>query len=408
MNKKKTINDPVYGFITLPSDLFYDIVSHPYFQRLRYIKQLGLTDFVYPAALHTRFQHALGASHIMGKALDVLRQKGIEISQHEYEAAQLAVLLHDLGHGPFSHALEDSLLLNIKHESISYLLMEKLNDEFNGALDLAIKIFRNSYDRRFFHELVSSQLDMDRLDYLNRDSFFTGVHEGNIGLHRILLMLNVHQDELVVEEKGLYSIESFLNARRQMYWQVYLHKVTVSAERMLVNTIRRAKTLLQAGKPLPASDGLMIFLQDDITLNDFREKATVLDAYGRLDDHDIWGALKLWRSNSDRILALLCGMLMERNLFRVSLSNDPIRKETIEKLRDAVKKEFNTLGSETPYLFSHGTVTNEAYAEGKQINILMKSGKVVDIASASDLPAIKALSKIVKKNYLCWPKNVSL
>ena len=408
MNKKKTINDPVYGFITLPSDLFYDIVSHPYFQRLRYIKQLGLTDFVYPAALHTRFQHALGASHIMGKALDVLRQKGIEISQHEYEAAQLAVLLHDLGHGPFSHALEDSLLLNIKHESISYLLMEKLNDEFNGALDLAIKIFRNSYDRRFFHELVSSQLDMDRLDYLNRDSFFTGVHEGNIGLHRILLMLNVHQDELVVEEKGLYSIESFLNARRQMYWQVYLHKVTVSAERMLVNTIRRAKTLLQAGKPLPASDGLMIFLQDDITLNDFREKATVLDAYGRLDDHDIWGALKLWRSNSDRILALLCGMLMERNLFRVSLSNDPIRKETIEKLRDAVKKEFNTLGSETPYLFSHGTVTNEAYAEGKQINILMKSGKVVDIASASDLPAIKAISKIVKKNYLCWPKNVSL
>ena len=408
MNKKKTINDPVYGFITLPSDLFYDIVSHPYFQRLRYIKQLGLTDFVYPAALHTRFQHALGAAHIMGKALDILRQKRIEIDQHEYESAQLAVLLHDLGHGPFSHALEDSLLLNIKHESISYLLMERLNEEFNGALDLAIKIFRNSYERKFFHELVSSQLDMDRLDYLNRDSFFTGVHEGNIGLDRILLMLNVHEDELVVEEKGLYSIESFLNARRQMYWQVYLHKVTVSAERMLVNTIRRAKTLLQAGKPLPASDGLMTFLQHDMTLNDFREKPLVLDSYGRLDDHDIWGALKLWRSNSDRILSLLCGMLIERKLFRVSLSNDPIRKETIEKLRDAVKKEFNTLGSETPYLFSHGTVTNEAYAEGKQINILMKSGKVVDIASASDLPAIKALSKIVKKNYLCWPKTVSL
>jgi len=408
LNKKKTINDPVYGFITLPNDLFYDIVSHPYFQRLRYIKQLGLTDFVYPAALHTRFQHALGASYIMGKALDILRQKKIEISNSEYEASQLAVLLHDLGHGPFSHALEDSLLQNIKHESISYLLMEKLNDEFNGALTLAMKIFRNSYERKFFHELVSSQLDMDRLDYLNRDSFFTGVHEGTIGLDRILLMLNVHQDELVVEEKGLYSIESFLNARRQMYWQVYLHKVTVSAERMLVNTIRRAKALLQAGKPLPASEGLMLFLQHDTTLTDFKEDPAFLEAYGRLDDHDIWGALKFWRSNDDRILSLLSGMLIERKLFRVTLSNEPIRKETIAKIRDAVKREYNTLGSETPYLFSHGTVTNEAYAEGKQINILMKSGKVLDIAAASDLPAIKALSKIVKKNYLCWPKNVSL
>lgn len=408
MNKRKTINDPIYGFITVPTDLFYDIISHPYFQRLRYIKQLGLTDFVYPAAMHTRFQHALGASFLMGKALDILRQKNVEISQEEYHASQLAVLLHDLGHGPFSHALEDSVLQSVKHESISYLFMERLNETFGGTLDLTIRIFRNSYERRFFHQLVSSQLDIDRLDYLNRDSFFTGVQEGTIGLERILLTLNVHNGELVVDEKGLYSIENFLNARRQMYWQVYLHKVTVSAERMLVNIIRRAKALIQAGEQLPASEALHFFLHEDITLTDFSTNPKVLEYFGRLDDHDIWGAIKVWRSSNDRILALLCRMLLERNLFAVTLSNEPTAKETIEKIRDAVKREYGTLGSETHYLFSHGIVTNEAYAEGKQIKIKKKTGEVVDIVQASDLPAIKALSKIVKKNYLCWPKNVSL
>lgn len=408
MNKKKTINDPIYGFITLPADLFYDIISHPYFQRLRYIKQLGLTDFVYPAALHTRFQHALGACFLMGKALNTLRQKRIEISEEEYVASQLAVLLHDLGHGPFSHALENTLLTNVKHESLSYLFMEKLNIEFNGALALSIKIFRNSYERKFFHQLVSSQLDIDRLDYLNRDSFFTGVQEGTIGLERILLMLNVHNDELVVDEKGLYSIENFLNARRQMYWQVYLHKVTVSAERMLVNIIRRAKSLIRGGRLIPANEPLMLFLQQDVTLTDFNDDPKVLEAFGSLDDHDIWGAIKFWKTGDDRILRLLCHDLVNRKLFQVTLTNEPIQKHTIEMIRDAVKKEYNTLGSETPYLFSHGVVSNEAYAEGKQIKILMNSGRVVDIAQASDLPAIKALSKIVKKNYLCWPKNVSL
>jgi uncharacterized protein len=408
LNKNKTINDPVYGFITVPNDLFYDIISHPYFQRLRHIKQLGLTDFVYPAALHTRFQHALGAAHLMGRALESLRLKKVEISGEEFEASQLAVLLHDIGHGPFSHALEDSLLHGIKHESISFLFMEKLNDEFNGALDLTIRIFRNSYERKFFHKLVSSQLDIDRLDYLNRDSFFTRVQEGAIGADRILQMLNVHDDELVVEEKGLYSIEDFLNARRQMYWQVYLHKSTVSAERMVVNIIRRAKALIQAGKQLPASESLLHFLQRDCTLADFRSDPAVLHAFGSLDDHDIWGAIKFWRSGNDRILSLLSNMILERKLFQVQLTSEPIRKETIERIREAVKKEYGTLGSETPYLFSHGTVTNEAYAEGKQINILMKSGEVLDIAQASDLPAIRAISKIVKKNYLCWPKNVSL
>lgn len=408
MNKKKTINDPIYGFITLPGDIFYDIISHRYFQRLRSIKQLGLTDFVYPAALHTRFQHALGAMHLMGKALDSLRRKGIEISAQEYEATQLAILLHDIGHGPFSHALEDSLLNDIHHESLSYLFMEKLNEDLNGALDLTIRIFRNSYERKFLHQLVSGQLDIDRLDYLNRDSFFTGVQEGTIGVDRILLTMNVYQDRLVVDQKGLYSIENFLNARRQMYWQVYLHKVTVSAERMLVNIVRRARALIQAGKSLPASDALMLFLKQEITLTDFHEKPMVLDAFGSMDDHDIWGALKFWRTSDDPILSRLSTMLLERNLFQVNLTGEPIRKETVERIRDAVKKAYGTLGSETPYLFSHGTVSNEAYTDGKHIHILMNNGTVLDIAQASDLPAIKALSKIVKKNYLCWPKNVSL
>jgi uncharacterized protein len=408
LNKKKTINDPVYGFITVPSDLFYDIISHPWFQRLRHIKQLGLTDFVYPAALHTRFQHALGASFLMGKALDSLRQKNVEITPEEYEASQLAVLLHDIGHGPFSHALEHSILHGIKHESISFFFMDRLNEQFNGALDLTIRIFRNSYERKFFHQLVSSQLDIDRLDYLNRDSFFTRVQEGAIGVDRILQMLNVHNNELVVEEKGLYSIEDFLNARRQMYWQVYLHKSTVSAERMLVNIIRRARALVHAGEVMPASEALQLFLKEEINVADFRAKPHVLEAFGSLDDHDIWGAIKFWRSGEDRILALLCNMILERKLFQVRLTNELIRKETIEKIREAVKKEYGTLGSETPYLFSHGTVTNEAYAEGKHINILMRTGEVLDIAQASDLPAIRAISKIVKKNYLCWPKNVSL
>lgn len=408
MNKKKTINDPIYGFIRVPNDLFYDIMSHPYFQRLRHIKQLGLTEFVYPAALHTRFQHALGAAHLMSRALDILRQKGIEISQEEYNATQYAVLLHDIGHGPFSHALEDSLLREVNHESISYLFMEKINEENGGALDLTLRIFRNSYERKFFHQLVSSQLDMDRLDYLNRDSFFTGVHEGSIGVDRILLMLNVHNDQLVVDQKGIYNIENFLNARRQMYWQVYLHKTTVSAERMLVNTIRRAKALIQAGENLPATDALSLFLKRDITLDGFHNEPAVVHAFGLLDDNDIWGAIKFWRSGPDKILSILCGMLIERKLFSIQLTSEPVRKAAIERIREAVKKEFNTLGSETPYLFSHGTVTNEAYAEGKHINIRLNSGEVIDISQASDLPTIRAISKIVKKNYLCWPKNVSL
>ncbi|MFZ6011202.1 MAG: HD domain-containing protein [Bacteroidota bacterium] len=408
LNKKKIINDPVYGFITIPSELVFDVISHPYFQRLRHIKQLGLTEFVYPGANHTRFQHALGAMHLMGKALENLRHKDIDISQDEFEAAQLAVLLHDIGHGPFSHALENSLLQGVKHESISYLLMKAINKEMNGALDLTLKIFRNSYKRKFFHQLVSSQLDIDRLDYLRRDCFFSGVQEGAIGVDRIIAMLHVHRDQLVVEEKGIYSIENFLNARRLMYWQVYLHKTSVSAERMMVNLIRRAQTLVRAGENIPASDCLTLFLKHPFSIESLQANQQALYAFGHLDDHDIWGALKFWKNNDDHILSTLATMVLERKLFRIVLGTEPIKKTAIEKIRTAVSKKYGTLRSESAYLFSYGTVTNEAYAEGQQINILTKSGTLLDIAQASDLPNIKAISKIVKKNYLCWPKDVSL
>ena len=408
MNKKKIINDPLYGFIHVKSELVFDIISHPFFQRLRYIKQLGMTDLVYPGAMHTRFQHALGAMHLMGRVLDNLRFKGVEITPGEYEAAQLAVLLHDIGHGPFSHALEHSLLPGIKHESISYLMMSALNDEFNGALDLTLRIFRNSYHRKFFFQLVSSQLDIDRLDYLSRDCFFSGVQEGTIGVDRIILMLHVHDDQLVVEEKGIYSIENFLNARRLMYWQVYLHKTTVAAERMLVNLIRRAQALKRAGENVPASASLSVFLEQGFTLETLKNDKGALQAFGRMDDHDIWGAVKFWRHHNDMILSLLSGMLADRKLFQIILTNDPIKKNVIEKIRTSVADKYETLRVESSYLFSYGTVTNEAYTEGEKINIITRSGALLDIAQASDLPNIKAISKIVKKNYLCWPKDVSL
>ncbi|MBT1702445.1 HD domain-containing protein [Chryseosolibacter indicus] len=408
MNKKKIINDPVYGFITLKSELIFDIISHPYFQRLRHIKQLGLTDLIYPGALHTRFQHALGAMHLMGLVLDNLRQKKVEISNEEYEATQIAILLHDLGHGPFSHALEDSLLQGIKHESISYMLMLELNDHFNQALSLALKIFRNSYSRKFFHQLVSSQLDIDRLDYLKRDCFFTGVQEGTIGVDRIISMLHVYKDQLVVEEKGIYSIENFLTARRLMYWQVYLHKTTVSAERMLVNIIKRAQTLMRAEADIPASDALKFFLANNLSISDLKQDKKALHAFGVLDDNDIWGAIKCWINNNDKILSTLSRMLLERRLFKIILSSDPIKKNLIERIRTDVSKKYKTLRAESQYLFSYGTVTNEAYAEGQKINILTKKGELLDIAQASDLPNIKAFSRIVKKNYLCWPKDITV
>jgi len=408
INKKKIINDPIYGFVSIPGELIFDLIQHPYFQRLRHIKQLGLTDLIYPGAIHTRFNHALGAMHLMGRVLDNLRLKEIDITPHEYEASQIAILLHDIGHGPFSHALEETLLPHVNHESISFRFMKELNSFFNGQLDLALQIFQNTYQRKFFHQLVSSQLDTDRLDYLRRDCFYTGVSEGSIGVDRIVVMLNVSQDQLVVEEKGIYSIENFLNARRLMYWQVYLHKTAVSAERMLVNLIRRAQYLIQSGDILPCSVSLQLFLSHSFTLEDFRRQE-VINNFGQLDDNDIWGAIKLWQNHPDQILATLCKMLLHRNLFKIRLTNEPIEKATIEHIRSEISDRYKLLRKDAIFLFSHGVVSNEAYVSGgKGINILTKKGELKEIADASDLPNIKALSKIVKKSYLCCPKNVSL
>ncbi len=409
MNKKKIINDPVYGFITIDQPLVFDIIQHPYVQRLRHIRQLGLTDMVYPGALHTRFHHALGAMHLMNEALTVLVKKGIEISPEEKEAALVAILLHDAGHGPFSHTLEETLLPEVHHESLSYLLMRHLNDSFGGALELALKIFRNGYERKFFHDLVSSQLDVDRLDYLRRDCFFTGVMEGSVGVDRIIHMLHVENDELVVEEKGIYSIENFLQARRLMYWQVYLHKTAVSAERMLVNIIKRAQSLSRAGDELPASAALAYFLKHQITLQDFQENPAALMHFGQLDDHDIWGAVKLWQNHPDEILSRLCRMLLERKLFQIQLSARPISKAFIEKMREAITDELQVLKADAVYFFSHGVLTNEAYVtEKKPIKIRLKTGEVKEVSEASELANIQALSKIVRKNYVCWPKHVTL
>ena len=409
MNKNKIINDPVYGFIPVKSDLLFDLIEHPFLQRMRHIRQLGLAELVYPGAIHTRFHHALGAMHLMQQALEILVSKGIEVTADEKEAAQIAILLHDIGHGPFSHALEETLLPQIQHESLSFLLMKDLNRQFGGQLSTAIRIFQNTHTKKFLHQLVSSQLDVDRLDYLNRDSFFTGVVEGAIGTDRIIAMLNVVKGQLVVEEKGIYNIESFLNSRRLMYWQVYLHKTAVSAERLLVNIIRRAQYLASSGESIPCSESLSVFLNRSYTLEDFSERQEILSAFGKLDDFDVWGAIKLWQPNRDPILARLCTMLLNRNLFQIRLSTEPIQKSDIEKVKVAIHKEWKIAKSDAMYLFSHGTVSNEAYLlERNAIQVLMKTGELLDVSQASDLPHIKAMSKIVKKNYLCWPKNLSL
>ena len=408
LNKKKVINDPVYGFITIQTHLIFDIIQHPYFQRLRRIKQLGLTDLVYPGAIHTRFHHALGAMHLMTITLDSLRNKGCEISDKEYESALLAILLHDIGHGPFSHALEHTLLADVHHESLSMLFMNKLNKEFDGELDMAISIFDNIYPRPFFHQLVSSQLDIDRLDYLNRDSFFTGVQEGVVGAERIIKLLTVQNEELVVEEKGIYSVENFLTSRRLMYWQVYLHKTTVSAEQMLIQIIKRAKYLMQNGVNLFGSDSLKLFFTENLKLEDF-EHSKYIEAYCELDDHDVWGAIKVWQHHDDKILSFISKQLLERKLFKCILSNEPFEESVLTQYEEKVKEVLSLTSEEIKYVCMNGNITNEAYvANENTINILTKKGEVVDIAIASDLPNIKALTKIVRKYYLCVPKNVYL
>lgn len=408
LKSHKILNDPVYGFITIPSELIFTIIDHPYFQRLRRIKQLGLTDFVYPGALHTRFHHAIGAMHLMSITLDNLRNKGNEISDEEYEAALIAILLHDIGHGPFSHALEFSLLKNIPHEALSLLVIDLLNKQLNGQLDLALRIFKNQYERKFFHQLVSSQLDIDRLDYLQRDCYFTGVSEGTIGADRIIKMMAIKEDQLVVEEKGLYSIENFLSARRLMYWQVYLHKTTVSAEKMLINLISRAKDVQQSGRNLFASEAFLFFLQNDVTLEDFQKSEVLIKTFLELDDYDIWGAIKLWKKEPDYILRNISQMFLSRNLFKINLSNEAFTKEELEIMREKTQKRLQIPIEDMKYFFSHGSISNNAYVAQERIHILTKKGEIIDVAQAADLPNIKAMSKIVKKHYACRAKNLIL
>lgn len=409
LNKKKIFNDPVYGFITISSELIFDIIEHPYFQRLRRIRQLGLTDYVYPGALHTRFHHALGAMHLMGLALNNLKEKGHEISHEEYESAQIAILLHDIGHGPLSHVLEFDILDGVSHELISVILIDRLNTEFNGALGMALKMFQNEYERPFFHQLISSQLDIDRLDYLQRDCFFTGVSEGTIGADRIIKMLDVVDDKIVIEQKGIYSIENFLNARRLMYWQVYLHKTAVSAEKMISLIFRRAKELKQSGEEIWAPLAVQAFLETNVDKEKFLNESVYVDFFVQLDDFDIWACVKYWTSHQDTVLSQLCLKLLHRNLFKIKMSNFEFSPFTIEKLQGEIQDNYNLNQNESKYFYIDGRLTNSGYiARGQNINILSKNGSIKDVAEASDLPNITAISNIVTKYYLCYPKEIKL
>jgi HD superfamily phosphohydrolase len=406
LNKKKIINDPVYGFISIPTELVFDLIEHPYFQRLRYIKQLGMTHLVYPGALHTRFHHALGAMHLMKLTIETLRSKGQAISADEEEAVTIAILLHDIGHGPFSHALENTIVKGISHEDISILLMDKLNEQFDGKLTIAISIFKDTYPRRFLHQLVSSQLDMDRLDYLNRDSFFTGVSEGVISSERIIKMLNVKDDHIVIEEKGIYSVEKFIIARRLMYWQVYLHKTVIAAEQLLVKILERSRELVLAGEKLFATPALNHFLTNTLSREEFI-KDKHLEIFTRLDDTDILSAVKVWALNNDFVLAKLCNDFVHRKLFHVDITNEPTDKQLVTDLTEGAIEKYDITRKEARYFVFTETITNNAYKVGDgNIGILMKDGTVKDIAAASDNSNLEALAKTVKKYILCYSKDL--
>lgn len=404
-NKLKIINDPVFGFINIPSEFLYDLIQHPYFQRLHRIKQLGLSSFVYPGAQHTRMQHSLGAMHLMGEAIAQLRQQGHEISHAEAEAVRACILLHDIGHGPFSHALEHSLVPDVSHEEISLLLMQKLNKEFEGKLDLAIEIFTRRYSKKFLHQLVSGQLDMDRLDYLSRDSFFSGVSEGIIGAARIIKMLNLHNEELVVDIKGIYSIEKFLVARRLMYWQVYLHKTSVAAERMLVNILKRAKELAHAGVDLFASPALHYFLYNTIDKKAFLNSDDALQHFVMLDDADLVCAIKVWGNHSDKVLSVLCSDFTNRRLFKVEINPEPVQNEISKQFQKQYAEHFGITEHEANYFMGDEMVTTDTYSpEDDNINILLKNGTVKDIADVSDMLNIQVLTKKVQKHFYCYYK----
>lgn len=398
-NKLKILNDPIYGFITIPNALIFDLIEHPYFQRLRRITQMGFSSLVYPGANHTRFHHAIGCMHLMQKAVRILRFKGVSISEEEANALYIAILLHDIGHGPFSHALEQSIVKEVHHEAISLKFMEALNEEFNGKLSLAIAIFTEKYPKKFLYQLISSQLDMDRLDYLKRDSFYTGVAEGNINSERLITMLNVHNDELVIEKKGIYSVEKFIMARRLMYWQVYLHKTGFVAEKVVSKVLLRAKELTKKGVKLPASKVFTYFLQNEITTNNFNK--TTLKTFAKLDDYDVLSAIKDWINTKDEVLRELCISLINRRLPKIIISNTPIKKEEITKVKSKINKKHNN-----SYFFYYGKISNQAYDITKnQIKIMHKNGHLKDITQASDHFNIKALSKPVIKYFMCYPKH---
>jgi HD superfamily phosphohydrolase len=403
-NKLKIFNDPIYGFITIPNSDIFDLIEHKYFQRLRRISQMGLSYLVYPGAHHTRFHHAIGCMYLMQRAVNVLRFKEVMISEEEERALYIAILLHDIGHGPFSHAMEHSIVNGVSHEVISMRFMQKLNKEFNGSLTLAIQIFKGNYDRPFLCELISSQFDMDRADYLKRDSFYTGVAEGNVNRELLITLLNVVDDRLVVEEKGIYSLEKFLVARRFMYWQVYLHKTSLVAEQLLTRVLKRAKELTVKGVNLRASDALSFFLRNEITSNNFDDHT--LETFSRLDDTDIVSAMKDWQYHDDFILSHLCSMIINRDLLKIKLKNKPIKPSTLDKHITNLVSKYNISKADAAYFVFIDEISNLAYQSKKQkIKILQKSGKVVDITKASDQFNIRALSKAVTKYYICYPKE---
>lgn len=410
INKRKIFNDPVYGFISITDGRIFDIIEHPVFQRLRRIKQLGLAHLVYPGALHTRFHHSLGAMHLMTRALAELRWKGHIITKEEQLAAETAMLLHDVGHGPYSHALEHSIVNRVSHEQISLWFMQRLNKEFGGSLQMALDIFQDRYDKHFLQKLISSQFDMDRLDYLKRDSFFTGVSEGTINYERLLNMLQIAGDEPVIEYKGIYSVEKFITARRIMYWQVYLHKTVLVAEYMAIHLLKRAKWLAMSGQPpKAATPALQFFLENDIREKHFLEDSRVLDAFALLDDYDIYTSLKLWMNHPDKILSHLSRALVNRRLFRNEMQNEPFSQDKINTVRALTKKKYNLTEEETGYFVFFEKTANYTYHPGTDnINILFKDGTVKDITEVSDQLNIHLLSKPTTKYFLCYPKDILL
>lgn len=406
MNKNKVskiLNDPVYGFITLNRGILLDLIDHPYFQRLSRIKQLGLTYLVYPGAHHTRFHHAVGAAYLMKQALSTFKELGVNIQREEERGALIAILLHDIGHGPYSHALEHSFLSGVSHENVSEIFMRKLDEQYNGELSLAIQIFRNEYHKKFLHQLVSSQLDMDRLDYLKRDSFFTGVSEGVVSNQRIIKMFDIVDDEILIKEKGIYSIEKFIVARRLMYWQVYLHKTVLSAEFLLAKIISRARELLCNGEKLFVTPELNMFLTKNISKFEL-EQEVYLNAFASLDDNDIMTCIKVWMQSKDIVLSRLASMLIERKLLKVKISNTSFDDEQVNEIRKIHQKELGMNDHEIKYFVFQEQMINNAYDPRKDtIKIKYKDGTVKDITDASDNLNVSALAKPVTKYYLFAP-----